>query len=101
MRRPFLHVFLFLLPLAGCFNFDEPICAYACSPSTSGSAGTSCPDDYECRADGYCHKQGTTEACSFSDAAITPDLSANQDMTMGPDLEDSDSGNPDSGDTDL
>jgi len=62
---------------SGCFNVDKPTCSYACSDTTP-----QCPDDYECRSDGYCHLTGTTEACEFSDAAVPLDMS----MATPPDL---------------
>ena len=62
---------------SGCFNVDKPTCSYACSDTDP-----KCPEDYECRADGYCHLTGTTEACAFSDAAVPLDMS----MAVPPDL---------------
>ena len=85
MRR---YVCVGLLFLAGCFNFDEPDCSYACTPSTPSNTGKpaqACPDSYECRADGYCHKQGSTAACGFSDAAVS-DQSAVVDLSPAADL---------------
>jgi hypothetical protein len=71
-------VALCALGFAGCFSVDRPICSYACSDTSP-----KCPDDYECRTDGYCHLVGTTASCSFADAAVQP-----LDMTMStpPDL---------------
>jgi hypothetical protein len=98
MRRstptaPFVLCAIALLGAAtlgsGCFSVDEPICAYKCG------TGNICPDDYSCMADGYCHKNGTTGACDYSDAAMAPadlgvgDMSDTDaievDMTPGPD----------------
>ena len=59
MRRLF-SIALLALACGGCFNPDEPVCSYQCA-----AVEPRCPDDYECRADGYCHKKGTTAACSF------------------------------------
>ncbi|HEX4459641.1 MAG TPA: hypothetical protein VIA18_16795 [Polyangia bacterium] len=73
MRR-FVLVTLLLgsFGFAGCFNPDRPSCSFVCS----GSA-PACPDQYECRADNYCHLIGNTDVCGFSDAATEPlDLSA-------------------------
>jgi hypothetical protein len=64
------------LGVSGCFNVDKPTCSYVCSDTTP-----KCPDDYECRTDGYCHLTGTTAACTFADAAVPL-----VDMSMGPDL---------------
>ncbi len=61
---------------SGCFNVDKPTCSYACSDTTPA-----CPDDYECRTDGYCHLVGTTDACLFSDAAVPLDMSMPLDLT--------------------
>jgi hypothetical protein len=61
---------------SGCFNVDKPTCSYACSDTTPA-----CPDDYECRTDGYCHLVGTTDACLFSDAAMPLDMSMPLDLT--------------------
>ena len=60
----------------GCFNPDKPTCSYACSDTDP-----KCPDDYECRSDGYCHLVGTTGACAYPplDMSVTLDLG-------GPDL---------------
>lgn len=68
---------------SGCFNVDKPTCSYVCSDTAPA-----CPDDYECRADGYCHLKGTTEACAFSDAAVPLDMSMSlpADMSPGNDL---------------
>jgi hypothetical protein len=56
---------------AGCFNPDKPSCSYACN-----DADPRCPDDYECRADGYCHLIGSTDECLFSDAAVPLDMAS-------------------------
>jgi hypothetical protein len=74
------------LAAAGCFNPDEPPCAYACGPNGE------CPDDYTCGNDNYCHLHGTG-ICSFSDASLVPpDLSVpeNQVDASQPDLSDVD-----------
>lgn len=56
-----------LFAAAGCFNPDQPSCSYACADSDP-----KCPDDYECRADGYCHLIGTGEtACGFAAADMS------------------------------
>jgi hypothetical protein len=82
------------LGLGGCFNYSEPVCSFSCG---TGDAGADfCPGNYECRADGYCHKIGTTEACGFSDAAVSPDLSAVIDQGP-PDLTSEDATSNDQG----
>jgi len=75
MRATLLALLLALpaVALVGCFDYDEPTCSFLCGATGGDDA---CPDDYECRADGYCHKQGTTDVCPFSDAALVNDLSA-------------------------
>ena len=64
---------------SGCFNVDKPTCSYACSDTMP-----KCPDDYTCSSDGYCHLDGTTAACAFSDAAVQLDLSL-PDLVSTPD----------------
>jgi hypothetical protein len=49
------------LGVTGCFDPDKPLCSYACSETDH-----SCPDDYECRTDNYCHRKGSTGECGFS-----------------------------------
>jgi hypothetical protein len=58
------------LAAAGCFNPQKPTCSYVCADTTPR-----CPDDYECRSDGYCHLVGSTDSCLFSDAAVPMDMS--------------------------
>jgi hypothetical protein len=72
-------VLVALLLSSGCFDVEEPPCAFACGPART------CPDNYECRSDGYCHRKGSTEACMFSDAAAAPDQSAAVDFAVPPD----------------
>lgn len=77
-----LGVFLALLSLVRCFQPDLPVCSYRCNTDEP-----KCPDEYECRADRYCHKKGTTESCPFSmDLAPPPDISMPRDQSMPPDL---------------
>jgi hypothetical protein len=81
MSRRLLSLAALALAVAfsGCFNVDKPTCSYACSDTTPA-----CPDDYECRTDGYCHLVGTTAECMFSDAAMAPiDMSVPSDLTPG------------------
>ncbi|HJZ84722.1 MAG TPA: hypothetical protein VKN99_06095 [Polyangia bacterium] len=62
---------------AGCFNPEEPVCEFACA-----QAPNQCPSGYECRADHYCHRVGTTGPCpnfpgteaSLPDAPIDANL---------------------------
>ena len=61
-----MRVLVFLALLAGCFNIDEPPCAYSCGPNGE------CPDDYSCGSDNYCHLHGTG-ICTYSDASM-PEL---------------------------
>jgi hypothetical protein len=69
-----------LLPLAACFQYDEPDCSFKCGTDTSAPV---CPDDYECRSDGYCHLQGSapTSVCPYTDASVVADQSIPLDMT--------------------
>lgn len=86
------------LGLVRCFSPDLPACAYICN-----TAEPRCPDEYECRADSYCHLRGSTEACSYSmdlapavdmlvapDQSVPPDLATPADLSMPPDLTGSD-----------
>jgi hypothetical protein len=66
-----------VLPLAGCFEYDEPDCSFKCGTDTSAPL---CPDDYECRSDGYCHLHDSTTVCPYSDASIVADQSVVLDM---------------------
>ena len=77
MRRRLLASLL-LLPLCGlsvvllsrCFSPDLPDCSYIC-----GTDDPSCPPEYECRNDGYCHLKGSTAACPYTmDLAPPADL---------------------------
>ena len=71
------------LAVAGCFSPDKPTCSYACA-----DVEPRCPEDYECRSDGYCHLVGSTTMCLFSDAAMPQDMSVTMppDMTQPPDM---------------
>ncbi len=80
MRRRLIALAALALA-AGCFNPDKPTCSYVCA-----DVDPKCPDDYECRADGYCHLIGTTDSCLFSDAAMPLDLSVTVPSDMMPDL---------------
>jgi hypothetical protein len=83
MRRALLVAALVLG--AGCFNPDKPACSYSCSDTDPR-----CPEDYECRSDGYCHLVGTEEqSCNF---APPPDMSMSlpADMTTAGDLSQTD-----------
>lgn len=46
--------------LSHCFSPELPACAYRCNATEPR-----CPDEYECRTDGYCHLKGNTEACPY------------------------------------
>lgn len=79
--RRLLAIAALALATAGCFNPDKPVCSYACSDTSP-----KCPDDYECRSDGYCHRVGTpaNASCGFSDAAMPGDMSAAVGGDMSP-----------------
>ena len=85
--KPLVWSLALLLPLAaiGCFDPDEPPCAFAC-----GDNGA-CPDDYMCLPDGFCHLHGMPGACGFPDAAM-PDLGVGDLSTSDGNL---DMSNPD------
>ena len=75
--------------MSGCFSPDEPICAFACGDNNA------CPDNYECRADSFCHLKSSTGDCPFPDASV-PDFSISRDLSS-PDMNMS---MPDAADTD-
>jgi hypothetical protein len=58
-----------LFACAGCFSPNEPTCSFACADSDP-----KCPLDYTCLSDGYCHLQGDTASCGFSDASVPLDM---------------------------
>ena len=71
-----------LVLLARCFQPDLPACAYRCN-----TAEPRCPDEYECRSDGYCHLKGSTEACRYSmDLLPAADMSLPPDQSLPADL---------------
>ena len=60
------------LGLTQCFQPDLPACSYRCNATEPR-----CPDEYECRSDGYCHLQGNTEACPYQmnlNPSAVPDM---------------------------
>lgn len=67
MRRNFPSLLaLFGLSIAGlfcasCFAPTYTDCAFRCA-----AAAPLCPDEYECRADGYCHLHDSAIVCSFA-----------------------------------
>lgn len=76
------------LTLTRCFSPELPACSYRCNASEPR-----CPDEYECRTDGYCHLKGNSEACPFTQDLVPPpvrdlsssppDLATPQDQSMG------------------
>jgi hypothetical protein len=62
------------LALAGCFSPANVDCAFRCGAGDMQP----CPDDYECRSDGYCHLIGAVGACTDAsmDGSGPPDLTA-------------------------
>ncbi len=80
MAKLFFFVFftLFIIPvLPGCFDPDIPDTAFRC-----GENGE-CPDGYECREDGCCHKIGIpyepSPGCRLPDATIETDQDGGPD----------------------
>jgi len=75
--------------LSHCFTPDLPACAYRCNATEPR-----CPDEYECRVDGYCHLKGNDEACPYTQDLVPPpvfDLSGRlPDLTSPGDLSSSD-----------
>jgi hypothetical protein len=55
-----------------CFTPTYSDCAFRCGTDTP-----SCPDEYECHSDGYCHLHGSTAVCSFTSTAdLSTDLTS-------------------------
>ena len=80
MRALIITLFLLIalpalaLPgLMACFDPELPNVMFECGP------GDDCPDGYECRSDGCCHKEGSPADehgyCAEPDAAVTQDAS--------------------------
>lgn len=70
-----------LLFLARCFQPDLPVCSYRCNPTEPR-----CPDEYECRTDGYCHLKGSAQECPYGmDLSPAPDLGQPRDQSLPPD----------------
>ncbi|MFO0578786.1 MAG: hypothetical protein U1A78_32690 [Polyangia bacterium] len=63
-----------VLALAQCFAPTYSDCAFRCGPQAP-----LCPDEYECRSDGYCHLRESTASCPY-----TLDLSPPPDLGAGP-----------------
>jgi len=76
MRR---LLFAAALAVSGCFNPDQPVCAFQCGSFNEFH----CPTGYTCnRGDGYCHrKDKVNEQCPFP----RPDMAA-VEMTIPADL---------------
>jgi hypothetical protein len=53
--------------LSHCFSPELPACAYRCNATEPR-----CPDEYECRDDGYCHLKGSTESCPYTQDLVPP-----------------------------
>lgn len=81
-----LSALLLVAAPSGCFKPKVPDVAFTCGD------GGACPDGYECRADGCCHKIGSPldehGACGLPlDAAVNPDaaVDAAVDAAANPD----------------
>jgi len=74
---------------ARCFNPTLPDCSYRCRAAEDGAPR--CPEEYECRADLYCHLKGSTAACPY-----TMDLMPAADL-RGPGVDAGDGGVGDGG----
>jgi hypothetical protein len=79
---------LVLCHFTGCFRVQEPDCAFTC---TYGSSATPCPNGYECKDDGFCHREGSVGACG----AIDDDAGIGD--AAGADAPDSDAMHPSDG----
>jgi hypothetical protein len=47
-------------PLAGCFNPQQPPCAFSCGPADE------CPEAYVCGDDHFCHRADGVGRCLLS-----------------------------------
>ncbi|HVK77660.1 MAG TPA: hypothetical protein VM734_30355, partial [Kofleriaceae bacterium] len=43
--------------MTGCFKSPSPECSFACDPAGAAL----CPDDYTCRPDGLCKREGVAD----------------------------------------
>lgn len=59
--------------VSACFAPTYSDCAFRCGPQIP-----LCPDEYECRSDGYCHLHASTAIC----AAVPGDLGAATDASL-------------------
>jgi len=58
--------------LSRCFSPQLGDCAYVCYQNDGGAP--LCPEQYECRSDGYCHLLGSTMVCPYTiDLGPAPD----------------------------
>lgn len=57
------------LGLASCFAPEYHDCAFRCGPESPA-----CPAEYDCLADGYCHRKDSAATCPFTMPA--PDMTA-------------------------
>jgi len=58
------------LGLSQCFAPTYADCAFRC-----GSQAPVCPEEYQCQADGYCHRPDSTAVCAIAlDFASPRDL---------------------------
>lgn len=74
-RLPLLTAWLLALGaglgLSQCFAPTYSDCAFRC-----GTGTPSCPAEYECRPDGYCHLPASAAVCAVPDLAAAADLGA-------------------------
>lgn len=66
------------LLLSQCFVPTYSDCAFRCGTTTP-----LCPEQYECRSDGYCHLPDSAAVCSLSDLSVAIDLAT--DAASAPD----------------
>lgn len=62
------------LLFADCYAPTYWDCAFRC-----GTKEPVCPDEYQCRNDGYCHLRGSTAACPFPSDLGAPAVDAASD----------------------
>jgi len=65
--------------VAGCFSPRQPACAFSCAAPPH-----SCPPQYACADDGFCHRAGDSGECMFDvDAAPATDAAGDSAMDGG------------------
>ena len=87
MRACLLATARILLGLgAGLFLHQCYVPTYADCAFRCGTAMPMCPEQYECRSDGYCHLPDSMATCrAAGELGVTGDLGADDASSTGPD----------------